>query len=95
VITTLAGSESLAVHHDRPAANRGNAYLAPDAINSPNTVAHGAIPSFDCDNTGGEHGAIAHPYTGMGGSGEAPCFLQPDFPSEWGGGRAPQVFADP
>jgi phospholipid/cholesterol/gamma-HCH transport system substrate-binding protein len=94
-VITMFNSETLGVHDHRPASNRGNAYLAPDAINSPNSVSHGGLPSFDCNNTGGEHGATVNPYIGIGGNGEPPCFLQPNFPSEWGGGRAPQMPADP
>jgi phospholipid/cholesterol/gamma-HCH transport system substrate-binding protein len=94
-VITVVNAETFGPSQDRPATNRGNAYLAPDAINNPNSLSHGGLPSFDCDNTGGEHGATVNPYTGFGGNGEAPCFLSPSFPSEFGGGRAPQVFADP
>jgi hypothetical protein len=94
-VITVVNSETLATFRDRPPSNRGNAYLPPDAINSPNSISHGGLPSFDCDNAGGEQGAVVHPYTGFGGNGEAPCLLSPSFPSEFGGGRAPQVFADP
>jgi phospholipid/cholesterol/gamma-HCH transport system substrate-binding protein len=94
-VITVVNSETLATFRDRPSSNRGNAYLPPDAINSPNSVSRGGLPSFDCDNAGGEHGPVVHPYTGFGGNGEAPCLLSPSFPSEFGGGRAPQVFADP
>ena len=94
-VITVINAETLAVFRGRPAANRGNAYLAPDAINNPDAVSHGALPSFDCDNAGGEQAAIVNPYAGFGGNGQAACFVQPDFPAEWGGGRAPQVFADP
>ena len=94
-VITVINAETLAVFRGRPAANRGNAYLAPDAINNPDAVSHGALPSFDCDNAGGEQAAIVNPYSGFGGNGQAACFVQPDFPAEWGGGRAPQVFADP
>jgi phospholipid/cholesterol/gamma-HCH transport system substrate-binding protein len=94
-VITLFNSETLGIYQGRPGVNRGNAYLGPDAINNPNSVSHGSLPSFDCDNTGGEHGAIVNPYIGIGGNGNPPCFLQPNFPSQFGGGRAPQLPADP
>jgi phospholipid/cholesterol/gamma-HCH transport system substrate-binding protein len=81
-------AESLAVYPSRPATNRGNGYLQPLAINSPESASHGISPSFDCNNSGEipASGATAD---------KAPCWVAGSFPPEFGGKHAPQVFADP
>jgi phospholipid/cholesterol/gamma-HCH transport system substrate-binding protein len=81
--------ESLSVHPSRVETNRGNGYLQPYAINSYSAARGGIFPNFDCNPSGGEIPASAATTQ------EAPCFVAPDFPSQWGGGRAPQVYADP
>jgi virulence factor Mce-like protein len=81
--------ESLSVHPSRVETNRGNGYLQPYAINSYSAARGGIFPNFDCNPSGGEVPASAATTQ------EAPCFVAPDFPSQWGGGRAPQVYADP
>ena len=87
--------ESLAIYQNRLPTNRGNGYIRPFnlILNSGRAASLGGFPSFDCDNTGGQRVA------GDGGSPPvganfASCFLDPDFPEEFGGGRAPQVAAD-
>jgi hypothetical protein len=50
----------------------------------------GIFANWDCNNTGeGEIPASAATPD------KAPCFVAPNFPSEFGGKHAPQIFADP
>jgi virulence factor Mce-like protein len=46
------GSETLGVHPNRTATNRGNTYLPPLALSSEGTARIGMFPNFDCNNTG-------------------------------------------
>jgi phospholipid/cholesterol/gamma-HCH transport system substrate-binding protein len=80
--------ESLAIYPQRLPTNRGNGYLQPLAINAQSSAEHGISPSFDCDNSGEIPASAATPS-------EAPCWVAPNFPAEFGGKKAPQVFADP
>jgi phospholipid/cholesterol/gamma-HCH transport system substrate-binding protein len=49
------GPETAAIHPTRLASNRGNAYLNPlGVISSPAGAEYGILPSFDCNNAGGE-----------------------------------------
>jgi hypothetical protein len=49
---TIVTSESLSIHQERLATNRGNGYLQPFAIGSFFPSTQGEIfPSHDCDNT--------------------------------------------
>ncbi len=54
------GAETLATFAQRPATDRGNTYVGPNSLQgellTKNLV---AFPSFDCNNTGGEHGPTA------------------------------------
>jgi phospholipid/cholesterol/gamma-HCH transport system substrate-binding protein len=43
--------ESLSIYPHRLNTNRGNAYLAPGALNSYSSAVNGIFPSFDCKNT--------------------------------------------
>jgi ABC-type transporter Mla subunit MlaD len=100
-------SESLSLQPQRPDTNRGNGYITPAGIGSPQTILQNEIfSSFDCDNTGNPgNGQVTYfpasapktPHGGeIGGNGEfAPCTISPDFPTTFGGGHAPQVYADP
>ncbi len=101
-------SESLSIQPTRPDTNRGNGYIQPAGIGNPNSIAQNEIfPSFDCDNTGNSAnaGRVTYnpvsspkfPHGGeIGGNGEfAPCTIPQDFSTTFGGGRAPQVYADP
>jgi phospholipid/cholesterol/gamma-HCH transport system substrate-binding protein len=83
-------TETLSVFPERLATNRGNGYLQPLALTSPQSAMGGIFPNFDCDNTG-EGEISANEAT----PDKAACFVAPNFPSEFGGERAPQVFADP
>ena len=97
-VEAYQNSESGAIQPTRAATNRGNAYLQPDAIRAPYVISKGAwIPSFDCKPSGGEVKGQAGQYVGPGlpSGAVAPCVVAPHFPGIWGGGQAPNVFADP
>jgi len=82
-------TESLSVHPERLETNRGNGYLQPLALNSYASARGGIFPNFDCKPSGG-------PIPRGDATVEtAPCFVTKDFPNQWGGGRAPNIFADP
>jgi phospholipid/cholesterol/gamma-HCH transport system substrate-binding protein len=89
---SYTSAESLAIYPQRSATNRGNGYLQPLAINSPESASRGISPEFDCDNSG-EIGPAGSP--GGATADKAPCWVQGNFPPEFGGKKAPQVFADP
>ena len=86
-------AESLSVYPRRLPTNRGNAYLSNDFIN-PRVVKAGIFENFDCNNTGypGNGEVTGSPPVGVS---FAACIIQPGFPSAFGGGRAPNLFADP
>jgi virulence factor Mce-like protein len=80
-------AESLSVWPQRLPTNRGNGYLPPDITQS--GAAGGIFPNFDCKPSGGPVSAAAATEA------NAACFVASDFPAQFGGGRAPQIFADP
>jgi hypothetical protein len=81
-------TESLTIQPERLTTNRGNGYVQPEAITAlPN---RGIFPNFDCDNTG--EGEIPRSEAEVD---KAPCFVAPDYPTRFGGGQAPNLFADP
>jgi len=83
-------AESVSIQPERPATNRGNGYYQPLVLNGLAAARGGIFPSFDCRNTGeGEIPASEATPT------KAPCFVADDQPSIFGGGRAPNLFADP
>ncbi len=86
-VLTYLSPESLSIYPTRLSTNRGNGYLQPKVINSYASASQGIFPNFDCDPSGG-------PTTGNGDS-DAPCFIAPPFPSRFGGGQAPNIYADP
>jgi ABC-type transporter Mla subunit MlaD len=90
---SYTSAESLSVYPQRLATNRGNGYLSNDII-TPRVIDAGIFENFDCDNTGypGNGEVTGSPPVGVG---FAACIIQPDFPGEFGGGHAPQLFADP
>lgn len=86
--------EILSIYPERLDTNRGNAYLSPSGLNNEASARSGIFPNFDCDPSGGQRLA------GDGGSPDvnkdfAPCIVAQDFPAEFGGKRAPNLFADP
>ena len=57
--TTPAGSETLALYGQRLPTNRGNSYLWGVGLNSTGFAETlQGVPSFDCRNTGGDHGPV-------------------------------------
>jgi phospholipid/cholesterol/gamma-HCH transport system substrate-binding protein len=81
-------NESLSIYPDRSDTNRGNGYLQPLAINAFDSATHGISPEWDCDKSG-EISASAADVD------NAPCWVAPNFPPEFGGKHAPTIFADP
>jgi phospholipid/cholesterol/gamma-HCH transport system substrate-binding protein len=99
-------AETLSVHPERLATNRGNAYLSPTGLAGPAVASNSIFENFDCKNTDFEPGSAdpdEDPVTEPGpvdsdppvNAGFASCHIAPAFPSVFGGGRAPQLFADP
>jgi hypothetical protein len=67
----INNAQSIMLRTGRPATERGNAYLAPNAYNRAVTL--GAIESFDCKPSGGE---VPNP-SDTGFAQTPPCFVQP------------------
>jgi phospholipid/cholesterol/gamma-HCH transport system substrate-binding protein len=86
---SYTSTESLTLNPQRLATNRGNGYIQPLALLAPSSQANGIFPNFDCKPSGGPV-----PFSQATVS-KAPCFVAPPFSSTFGGGQAPQVFADP
>jgi phospholipid/cholesterol/gamma-HCH transport system substrate-binding protein len=82
-------SETLAVQPQRVSTNRGNGYNQPNALTGYSAAVHGIFPNFDCKPSGGP--VDNQPPDNM----NANCFVAPHFPNKFGGGQAPNVFADP
>jgi phospholipid/cholesterol/gamma-HCH transport system substrate-binding protein len=85
--------ESLAIYAERAETNRGNGYLPPNFFGDPRLFRFSIFPNFDCDNTGAPgNGEVNNnpPQVGV-----ANCFVVGDFPAQFGGGRAPDLYADP
>ena len=83
-------SESLTIQPTRAETNRGNGYMPPFSLNSKASARNGIWPNFDCKNTG--EGEI--PYSEATPA-KAPCFVMKGYPAKFGGGRAPNLYADP
>jgi len=92
-------AETLAVYPERLDTNRGNGYPQPNALTGYTAQTHGIFPNFDCKNTD---------YSPEGADPDedpvnqqppdpanANCFIAPNFGNEFGGGQAPNLFADP
>lgn len=104
-------TEALSIWGTRLPTNRGNAYPSPDYLARPEMAARGIFPNFDCKNLDfvtDPTGLLPQPtdedeaWEGNQppdvpkvGLTFAPCFIQGDFPAELGGGRAPNLYADP
>jgi hypothetical protein len=84
-------NESLSIYPERRSDNRGNGYVQPFEVTGFAAASHGIFPNFDCKPSGGEVGKPPP----NNPTGPAPCFVAPKFGPEFGGGQAPQVFADP
>jgi len=82
--------ESLSVSPNRLPTNRGNGYVQPNALTNVQAASHGIFPNFDCNNTGS--GEINNQPPEVS---NANCVVAPNFPNKFGGGQAPNLFADP
>jgi len=69
-----SGAETVAVHPNRLASNRGNTYINPLELVNPNIQQRGVIPAWDCNNAGGEKPATE------GAQGTPACYLQAPYP---------------
>ncbi len=102
-------SESLSVYPNRIASNRGNGYPNPLYLQEPLLSTRGIPANFDCKNldyapggTGGDpdEDELDKDAPAAGGvpaqsNTFAGCFIQGNFAPEFGGLRAPNLFADP
>jgi phospholipid/cholesterol/gamma-HCH transport system substrate-binding protein len=82
-------AETLSAYPERASTNRGNGYPQPNALTGYQAARHGIFPNFDCNPSGGE--VNDHPPDPA----NANCFVAPNFPNEFGGGQAPNLYADP
>ncbi len=103
-------AETLSIHPSRLPTNRGNGYPAPNYLTTRETAEGGIFPNFDCKNTdftpglGGDPDEDELAFRGPANPGEgveqgqstafAACFIQTP-PFFFGGGRAPNILADP
>jgi ABC-type transporter Mla subunit MlaD len=108
-ILSHLSAETLSIWPVRLNTNRGNTYLAPGALSK--IATEGMFPNFDCKNTDytllsqpadeDEVRLGQDPPAGVSGvtSNFAPCYIQGEYPApageDYGGGRFPQLFADP
>jgi phospholipid/cholesterol/gamma-HCH transport system substrate-binding protein len=69
-----SGPESVAIYPNRPATNRGNAYLPPTAYAGPERAKRMIVPSFDCKNTA-SHGPEQTDYPNK--SADPSCWVAP------------------
>jgi phospholipid/cholesterol/gamma-HCH transport system substrate-binding protein len=81
--------ESLSVYPNRLSTNRGNGYPLPNGLTNLQANLHGIFPNFDCKPSGGELNNVPPDPA------NANCVIQKNFPNEFGGGQAPNLFADP
>ncbi|MDX6651557.1 MAG: phospholipid/cholesterol/gamma-HCH transport system substrate-binding protein [Solirubrobacterales bacterium] len=92
-------AESLSVYPTRPSTNRGNGYIQPRGATGLASAFGGIFPNFDCKNTdfnGPSTDPDEDPIPANQATEEnAPCFIQGPYPTVFGGGKAPQIFADP
>jgi phospholipid/cholesterol/gamma-HCH transport system substrate-binding protein len=99
------GAESLAIHPNRLATNRGNGYLEPNALDATASAA-GIFKNFDCknldytpasQNPDEDPHTAANPQPGLPPVSVAfsPCIIKEDYADVFGGGRAPNLFPDP
>jgi ABC-type transporter Mla subunit MlaD len=86
---SYTSAESLSVQPTRLSTNRGNGYPQPNAFNGYQAASHGIFPNFDCNPSGG-------PVNNQpSDEANANCVIAPNFPNEFGGGQAPNLYADP
>jgi phospholipid/cholesterol/gamma-HCH transport system substrate-binding protein len=81
--------ETLSVHPERLETNRGNGYPQPNGLTNLTAAKRGIFPNFDCKPSGGEINEQPPDPA------NANCFVAPNFPNDFGGGQAPNLYADP
>ena len=102
---TYLSPEALSMYPARLSTNRGNGYLEPDSLDS-TAAAAGIFKNFDCKNTDytpasqdpdEQEVTAANPVEGLPdvGVSYAACIIKENYPDEFGGGRAPNLFPDP
>jgi phospholipid/cholesterol/gamma-HCH transport system substrate-binding protein len=84
---TYFSAETLAVQPQRLPTNRGNGYPQPLAFNNFQAASSGIFPNFDCKPSGGEKLEKTVE--------SAACVVAPPYGSVFGGGQAPNLYADP
>ncbi|MGI8460244.1 MAG: MlaD family protein [Solirubrobacterales bacterium] len=98
-------AESLSINPTRSATNRGNGYIEPDSLDA-TAAAAGIFKNFDCknldyspasQNPDEDPTTTANPAPGLPpvDVAFAPCIIKGNYPDEFGGGRAPNLFPDP
>jgi phospholipid/cholesterol/gamma-HCH transport system substrate-binding protein len=96
---SYTSAESLSVYPTRLDTNRGNGYPQPNALTGFQASSHGIFPNFDCKNTDYSDTSQDPDEDPVNQIPPDPafanCFIAPDFPNDFGGGRAPNLFADP
>jgi phospholipid/cholesterol/gamma-HCH transport system substrate-binding protein len=83
------GPESLTTYQQRLKANRGNAYVGPTSLQGNLFNKSIIFPSYDCNNTGGEHPPVT-----SGSSPEPGCTVDPPINFQGVMQKFPQVRAD-
>jgi ABC-type transporter Mla subunit MlaD len=96
---SYSSSESFSVYANRLDTNRGNGYPQPNALTGFQAAKHGIFPNFDCKNTDFTPTSQDPDEDPVNNQPPDPknanCFIAPNFPNQFGGGQAPNLFADP
>jgi len=96
---SYTSAETLAVYPTRLDTNRGNGYPQPNALTGFQASTHGIFPNFDCKNTDFTETSQDPDEDPVNQLPPDPafanCFIADDFPNEFGGGRAPNLYSDP
>jgi phospholipid/cholesterol/gamma-HCH transport system substrate-binding protein len=82
------GPESLAIYQQRPKTNRGNTYQGPNSLQGAILTKNLIFPTFDCNNTGGEHPPVT------GASPEPGCTVDPPIPFQGQPQKFPHIQPD-
>jgi phospholipid/cholesterol/gamma-HCH transport system substrate-binding protein len=92
-------TESASIHQNRLSTNRGNGYMPPLSMTNFQSAATGIFPNFDCKNVDFTPTSRDPDEDEQNNQpplvSSANCYIQPNLPSQFGGGRAPDLFADP
>src|SRR5579884_1758302 len=83
------GAETLAIQPTRDANSRGNTYPPPIWLNTAEDFANSTFPSWDCKNTGGDHGIKPGP----GPTAQQACWTAPVLPGAAGQYQIPHLMS--